>query len=176
MSPNEEERAARLVESGGAMVQPFREEVLTQGEWSLVFFAGQYSRAVLKRPAAGGFRVQGRFGGSWEARLPPEESVVRATAAIRGAMAATRESAWPLYARGDGIHDDQRRFLLMELELIEPVLFFAADAKVAPGRFARALLNRPSPARPPSGSRAKAQRCFPGANRVGEGTSVKKIG
>ena len=37
------------------------------GEWSLVFFAGRFSHAVLKRPAAGDFRVQAEHGGSTEA-------------------------------------------------------------------------------------------------------------
>ena len=43
-----------------------------------------------------------------------------------------------LYARVDGI-DTGEQFLLMELELIDPVLFFAYDHH-APRRFAEALV------------------------------------
>lgn len=42
-----------------------------------------------------------------------------------------------LYARVDGV-EVEGRFMLMELELIEPFLFFGADSQSAP-RFARAL-------------------------------------
>jgi hypothetical protein len=46
----------------------------------------------------------------------------------------------PLYARVDGIVTSTG-FLLMELELIEPSLFFECDAGSA-ARFARALFER----------------------------------
>src|SRR5688572_3861133 len=46
------------------LVQPHIEEISTRGEWSLVFLAGIYSHAAIKRPAAGDFRVQEELGGS----------------------------------------------------------------------------------------------------------------
>src|SRR6185312_10737635 len=45
------------------LVQPFIAEVASHGEWSLVFIAGRYSHAVLKRPAHGDYRVQEELGG-----------------------------------------------------------------------------------------------------------------
>ncbi len=48
------------------LVQPFQPEIQTEGEWSLIFIDGEYSHAVLKRPAAGDYRVQNDFGGSAE--------------------------------------------------------------------------------------------------------------
>gem|GEM_PF-5035959 len=39
------------------MVQPFVEEI-RNGEWSLAFFDGKYSHAVLKVPQENDFRVQ----------------------------------------------------------------------------------------------------------------------
>ena len=58
-----EARFRRLAASG-AMVQPFVDEIATEGEWSLLFFAGEYSHAVLKRPRPGDFRVQEAHGGA----------------------------------------------------------------------------------------------------------------
>ena len=51
------------------LVQPFADEVVTSGEWSVVFFDGEYSHAVLKKPAAGDFRVQEELGGLGEPRI-----------------------------------------------------------------------------------------------------------
>ncbi|MBN8714065.1 MAG: hypothetical protein J0H50_08800 [Xanthomonadales bacterium] len=53
------------------LVQPFVAEVASYGEWSLVFIAGRYSHAVLKRPAHGDYRVQEEHGGSALPTEPP---------------------------------------------------------------------------------------------------------
>lgn len=112
---------AALVAERDAIVQAFVPEIQTRGEYSLMFFAGRYSHAVLKTPAAGEFRCQGEYGGSVTALDPP--AAVRAAAeralAVFGA---------PPYARLD-IVVSRGLPLVMEVELIEPVLFFAA----APG-------------------------------------------
>jgi glutathione synthase/RimK-type ligase-like ATP-grasp enzyme len=41
------------------LVQPFVPEIVSDGEWSLLYFGGQFSHAVIKRPAVGDYRVQG---------------------------------------------------------------------------------------------------------------------
>lgn len=104
------------------LVQPLIPEVVTDGEWSLLYFGGEFSHAVLKRPAAGDFRVQAQFGGSEVALDPGPEVRARAEAALR----ATAACGYPdhAYARVDGVVVGGR-FLLMELEMIEPHLFFA---------------------------------------------------
>src|SRR2546426_12755122 len=53
-----------LLGAGDVMVQPFMSEVRDAGEWSLLFLGGRFSHAVLKRPAAGDYRVQWEFGGT----------------------------------------------------------------------------------------------------------------
>jgi len=110
-----------LMRGPGAMVQEFMESVLTQGEWSLVFFGGKFSHAVIKRPKAGDFRVQHDFGGSESPALPPDFVIEAARRAV-----ATVDPV-PLYARVDGV-ERGGQFLLMELELLEPALFL----KLAP--------------------------------------------
>ncbi|TWD84912.1 hypothetical protein FB561_6108 [Kribbella amoyensis] len=100
------------------LVQPFLPEIVTEGEWSLMFVGGEYTHAVIKRPAAGDYRVQDDFGGTAELVEPPAEVLAAATAALEAADSRTA----PAYARVDGIVTGGR-FLLMELELIEPYLF-----------------------------------------------------
>ena len=132
------DEAGAALASGGirrpALVQPFVEAIPTRGEWSLVFIDGESTHAVLKRPAAGEFRVQPRLGGTVETPPPPEE----ARTAARAALAALPVA--PLYARIDGV-ETASGFLIMEVEVNEPGLFFA-HAPAAADRFAEALLRR----------------------------------
>lgn len=118
----------------GVMVQEYLEEVNTRGEWSLIFFAGQFSHAVIKTPKAGDFRVQHDFGGSETVASAPD-SLIQAA----GRVIAAAEST-PLYARVDGV-ESAGQFLLMELELIEPALFLRL-AEGAAERFAEAIKAR----------------------------------
>lgn len=105
-----------LVDEVGAMVQPFLPEI-AQGEWSLFFFGGAFSHAVVKRPKAGDYRVQPTFGGLAE-RMQPEPAL------LAEAQRILKLAPEPLlYARVDGVLRGDR-FLLMELEAIEPYLFF----------------------------------------------------
>lgn len=116
----------------GVMVQPFLPEI-QDGEWSLIFLGGEYSHAVLKKPADGDFRVQNDFGGSVERREPEASLIEDAHAVLRAAAMATNTAVEEiLYARVDGIVRNGA-LLLMELEVIEPMLFFSH----APGAAAR---------------------------------------
>ena len=112
------------------LVQPFQPEIQADGEWSVIFIGGTYSHTVLKRPAAGDFLVQQHLGGSAVLREPSTVVLEGATAAL----AAVDTRIPPAYARVDGIVSGGR-FLLMELELIEPYLFLpdhpAANGKLA---------------------------------------------
>src|SRR5574342_1175811 len=56
-------RFVEEIQTRDLLVQPYVPEIASSGEWSLVFFDGGYSHAVLKRPADGDFRVQRHFGG-----------------------------------------------------------------------------------------------------------------
>jgi len=116
-------RAPQLPE-GACLVQPFMSSIAA-GEWSLFYFGGAYSHAILKRPKPGDVRVQEEHGGSTVAG-EPAPSIRRAAAAIVSHVPDA------LYARVDGVVHDGR-FLLMELELIEPELYF----RYAPGAVAR---------------------------------------
>jgi hypothetical protein len=127
-------RFARLAARMPVMVQPFLREVEREGEWSLCFFDGGYSHAVLKRPRPGDFRVQTDHGGVAGRAEASEALVASGAAALAAAEAET------VYARVDGCVLDGV-FHLMELELLEPGLFLALEPG-APDRFAAAVRRR----------------------------------
>ena len=118
---------------GRAMiVQPFIEEIADGGEFSLMLFDGEFSHAVVKRPAAGDFRVQPHLGGTTlPCAAPPG-----AEALARSALAAAPAGA--SYARVDLVADASGELMIMELELIEPALFLDL-APGAPAAFARSV-------------------------------------
>lgn len=121
-----------MLSASGVLVQQFLPEIQTRGEWSLLFFGGEYSHAVLKRPKAGDFRVQEELGGSSVLERPAPALVEQGRAVV-----GTIPAPW-LYARVDGVEIDGV-FTLMELELIEPLLFLGWHPQ-APARFAGAIL------------------------------------
>ncbi len=137
-----------LARRGPALVQPFLPAITLEGEWSLLFFNGRLSHAVVKRPAAGDFRVQEKHGGTTSAAVPPSDLVRVAEQTMRAACDASGVSTAPrgaaaesfLYARVDLVMSGGGP-LLMELELIEPALFLGTDHAAA-DRFAEALLAR----------------------------------
>ena len=114
------------------LVQPFADEVVRAGEWSLVFFEGEYSHAVLKRPASGDFRVQEELGGRFAPRDPPRTIVEQARRVLAQVAAPL------LYARVDGI-ERNGAFVLMELEINEPLLYIGSAGGAA-RRFADAIV------------------------------------
>lgn len=129
---------AQLPQEFDYLVQPFVPEIVSDGEWSLLFFDGQYSHSVIKRPATGDYRVQGDFGGSAEA-IDASAAII---ACAQRALTASAAIGHPdqAYARVDGVVVDDR-FLLMELEMIEPSLFLSERPDAAQ-RFASNLRRR----------------------------------
>jgi len=119
-----------------AMLQPFVDAVLSEGEYSLFYFAGEFSHAIVKRPRAGDFRVQEEYGSSLHAMQPAADLVRAAEQALQATLAIT--CATLLYARVDLVRLDDGSPALMELELIEPSLYLNMDAG-SPARFAKAL-------------------------------------
>ena len=120
--------------ASGAMLQELVPEVVERGEVSLVYFGGAFSHAVVKRAKAGDFRVQKDFGGHVDAAAPAPALLSFADAVM------TRVPATCLYARVDVV-ESGRGPLLMELELIEPELYFSIVPESA-DRFAQLLVDR----------------------------------
>lgn len=118
------------------MVQPFMSSILSEGEYSLFYFNGLYSHAILKTPAPGEFRSQEERGSTLMAIQPEAALLARANQAME--LISTFSSETLLYARLDFVRDASNDFLVMEAELIEPSLYLRMDAG-APMRFALAV-------------------------------------
>ncbi|GAA0371646.1 ATP-grasp domain protein [Bowmanella denitrificans] len=132
-----QDQAALLAErfAGRAhMIQPFVPAILQEGEYSLFFFGTEYSHCIVKRPKAGDFRVQEEHGGYLQA-VEPEPALLELA---RQTLAALPEAT--LYARLDYVRLADG-LAVMELELIEPSLYFNMDA-ASPQRFVDAFVAR----------------------------------
>ncbi len=116
----------RLARAGDVLVQPFLRSVETTGEHSLVYLDGVFSHAV-RRPSL--LTATSRWSDG-EAHVPlPDE--LKVAAQLLGEIRPR-----PLYARVDLVERDGAGPGLMELELIEPLLYLATKNGAA-----RALSN-----------------------------------
>lgn len=111
-------------QKGEFLWQPLVPEVMAEGEYSFVFIGGKLTHAVLKTPKKGDFRANVQFGAT-EKRITPSKILARQAQRVLDAIDTNL-----LYARVDGINRNGT-FLLMELELIEPHLFFDMNPKAA---------------------------------------------
>jgi len=103
----------------GAMIQAFLPSVVEEGEYSFLYFGGQFSHGLIKRPKKGDYRIQSIYGGSEETYTPNKEE--RASARlVLDALDFT-----PLYARVDLLRGRDGTLKLIELEMIEPYLYMA---------------------------------------------------
>ena len=108
----------QLILDEGYMVQPFQKNIMGQGEISLMIMGGQFTHAVQKIAKAGDFRVQDDHGGTVHPYFASAEEKAFAEQAIAAC------DPMPLYARVDVVRDNNDQLALMELELIEPEMFF----------------------------------------------------
>ncbi|AUX42151.1 hypothetical protein SOCE26_035780 [Sorangium cellulosum] len=129
------EQVETILRDSGLLVQPFFLEIPRDGEWSLLFFGGVFSHALLKVPSRGDFRSQPMFGATATAKDPPPALLAQATAVIE---ALPGEAA---YARVDGFLRDGA-LQIMEVELIEPYLYLEHGGPLAARRFCEAVLAR----------------------------------
>lgn len=117
--------AMSVFEDRETIVQPFIDSIQVEGEYSLFYFGGHYSHAIVKRPADGDFRVQEEHGGIIRPVHPVEDLVHAGNQAIE-AIEKTL-----LYARVDLVRLKSGHPALIEMELIEPSLYFEQGPKSA---------------------------------------------
>ena len=132
--PPMQERFDRLLGERAMLVQPFLAAVESHGERSLVFLDGALSHAIRKNALTHG----GRWAGLPEG-VPVEIAPDERAAAERILALACPEP--PLYARVDLVRDEAGEPRLLELELVEPTLFFTTCPGSAE-RYVAALLRR----------------------------------
>lgn len=116
------------------LVQPLIESVRTGGELGFVFIDGALTHVLHKMPAPGDYRTHGIYGGSL-ALIEPSDDDRREAEAIMEKLPFR-----PLYARLDLVRVDGR-LAVMELELVEPMLYFDL-APHAAERLASAVIRR----------------------------------
>jgi glutathione synthase/RimK-type ligase-like ATP-grasp enzyme len=114
----------RLLDDQDVIVQPYLASIADHGEVSVIVVDGTPTHAIAKRPAPGDWRVQRELGGT--------TAVVAVTEALAAAAAAALDAlpAAPTFARVDLVRGVDDRLLVIEIELIEPELWFdlAPDA------------------------------------------------
>jgi glutathione synthase/RimK-type ligase-like ATP-grasp enzyme len=110
----------RLLASGDAMLQPHLDVLGQRGELALMFIAGRFTHAVRRRSALAA-----------EGSMPRSAPAEAAASAVGFAERVLQEAAllmaaneMPLYARVDLAETPTKGHRLLELELIEPSLFF----------------------------------------------------
>ncbi|MBP9086158.1 MAG: hypothetical protein KBG15_08565 [Kofleriaceae bacterium] len=106
--------AAAIALAGDVLLQPYVASVEAYGERSLVWLDGEFSHAIRKSP---------RFAGDHENIEGPLPITPAERALACAALAPLLDRI--LYARVDMANDDGGQPMIMEVELIEPSLFFA---------------------------------------------------
>ena len=105
---------AEVTSRGAALIQPYVASVEAYGERSLVWIDGTLSHAIRKSP---------RFSGDRESTTGPFPIADDERALADAALAPLRDRI--LYGRVDLARDARGQPMVMELELVEPSLFFA---------------------------------------------------
>ncbi|PHR61215.1 MAG: hypothetical protein COA43_04350 [Robiginitomaculum sp.] len=117
-----------------ALLQPFLENIKTEGEYSFLYFGGGFSHALIKRAKEGDYRIQSSYGGTEETYIPTKQE----RAEVRAVLDVLDFT--PLYARIDFIRGNNGRLWLIELELIEPYLYLShAEGEGAENKGAQKL-------------------------------------
>ncbi|GJL93683.1 MAG: hypothetical protein DHS20C05_00880 [Hyphococcus sp.] len=138
-----EQAAQKLAMTG--LIQPLIPEITSLGETSMIFIDGEFTHAVVKRPKSGEILCQEEHGGTTQRSDPPDWALAEARAILSMLPEA------PVYARVDAVifngASEGRKMRLMEVELIEPELFFnyarsSPNTLGAADRFAAALLKQ----------------------------------
>ena len=107
------------------LFQEFIKNIISKGELSLIVIGGKYTHAVKKTAKKGDFRVQDDHGGKVEVYHARDKEIEFAEQCINLCL------EMPLYARVDIAYDNNNELSLVELELIEPELWFRNNKKSA---------------------------------------------
>jgi glutathione synthase/RimK-type ligase-like ATP-grasp enzyme len=123
-----------LIAEEGMLIQPFINSIMEKGEVSFMVFGGKYSHAVLKKAKEGDFRVQDDHGGT----VHPYEASAEEIEFVQSVMAKCKTV--PIYGRVDVTWDNGDKLALVELEIIEPELWFRESSE-SPKMLADAVLD-----------------------------------
>lgn len=111
-----------LLQNQDVLVQPFLKTIREQGERSLIWINNQWSRCAIRKYAVR--RSTDGMPGNEEVFPAGEDELLLADQTLRCAlelMGVPREEL--LFARVDLVRDEQGQLRLMELKVIEPILY-----------------------------------------------------
>ncbi|KAJ5224549.1 uncharacterized protein N7469_008052 [Penicillium citrinum] len=114
---------------GSSLVVQQFEPSITEGEYSFTFVGETLTHAVLKTPCGGDFRCQSEYGGQLR-HIPIDEiesptlSIVNSIFAMLRDRFRSSSTGKMGYVRVDGLVTKDRPFIVMEIEAIEPHLYF----------------------------------------------------
>lgn len=120
------------------MIQPFMEEIKKEGEWSFVFFNGQYSHGVLKKTMEDGFGVKHSIENQ---KYKPTPEMIDQATQMYDLLEASRKDN-PLYTRLDTIKTADGKLYIMEIEQIEPYLYLHSRTPDAANDLVHGILSR----------------------------------
>jgi len=115
----------KLVKEEAMLFQEFMNNITLKGEISLIMIGGKYTHAVKKIAKKGDFRVQDDHGGTVEQYDANQIEINFAQECIKKCPLR------PIYARVDIVYNNKQRPSLIELELIEPELWFRNNPESA---------------------------------------------
>ena len=137
--------AQQLLDAGkSVLMQPYLPSVDANGETSLLYFDGAYSHAIRKGPLlrAQADATRALFATEHIQPRSPNADESALAERIIAALPMLVDSVYPLaYARVDLVRLPNGSPCVLELELVEPSVFLATDAK-AGARFADVLRKR----------------------------------
>ena len=107
------------------ILQPFINSIKKDGEMSLIFFNKGFSHGLSKVPKKGDFRVQEEHGGTLELLKNLDKQVINLCKKVISLLPYEC-----FYSRIDLVFD-RGHPLLMEIEVIEPSLYFNLEPKSA---------------------------------------------
>jgi glutathione synthase/RimK-type ligase-like ATP-grasp enzyme len=129
----------KLLQTKDILIQEFLPEVPDVGEYSLIFINNNFSHSILKTvdPSKDklGFRNNSKYGGKYSP-IKVSNSVIRQAKKILESVDGS-----VLYARVDGVIRGNQ-FILLELELTEPSLYFDIVPEKAAINFAKNILKK----------------------------------
>ncbi len=139
--------ASMLIDAGRpAMVQPYLPSVDAGSETALIHFDGVFSHSITKGPMLTKDVERAMASDLYVIEnIEPRQATAKQLEVGQRALAAIPVAdRTPLYARVDVIDDESGDPVVLELELIEPSLFFAFDPPAA-DRYVSAIVGRLEP-------------------------------
>ena len=115
----------QLIKEKCMLFQEFMNNITLDGEISLILIGGEYTHSVRKIAKKDDFRVQDDHGGKVVEHKASSEEIKFAKECVKGCP------FYPIYARVDMIYNNNNQPSLIELELIEPELWFRNNTEAA---------------------------------------------